>query len=135
LFQVEDEQIHCNRYVLALHSPVFEKMFTVDMKEKATNVCHIEEFDKVSVCLFGNSKLYTHYEFQVRAMLKYMYSGWNYDKMKPMAGTLYMLAHKYEIKGLIQHVTAVFLADINEENVCMILKSAHLTEYAKSGFS
>ena len=41
---VEDQKFHVHRYILAMWSPVFEKMFTSEFKEK--NSCEIPLPDK-----------------------------------------------------------------------------------------
>ncbi|XP_051173140.1 speckle-type POZ protein-like [Leptopilina boulardi] len=83
VFKINEKQFPAHKVILASTSPVFEKMFTHQMKENITNNVLIEETDPEVF----------------EEMLNYIYTG-KINNLNTMAFGLYELANKYHITKL-----------------------------------
>ncbi|ODN05562.1 Speckle-type POZ protein [Orchesella cincta] len=95
-------------FILKARSPVFDRMFTVDMKEKENNVVHISDFD----------------EDVVKGMLEYLYTGQT-DFISTLAPELLQIADKYDLAGLKQDCEYAMVNRLNIGDAAMVLVLAH----------
>ncbi|XP_051173141.1 speckle-type POZ protein-like [Leptopilina boulardi] len=106
-FQIENKEFPAHKIILAAASPVFEKMFTHQMKENITNNVQIEDTDPDVF----------------KEMLNYIYMG-KVENLNSMAFDLYELANKYEITKL-QIICEESLENcLDVDNVTFILEFA-----------
>lgn len=94
-FKFGTEELTAHKLILAARSPVFKRMFEVDMKEKCTSV--IEISDATSTAF--------------KSFLKFIYSG-HYDKRELSPELLY-LGEKYEINDLKEMAAKGMLEKLN----------------------
>lgn len=102
-FIVEMKEIKAHKFVLAARSPVFKKMFEIDMQEKSSSEIKI-----------------TDVEFETLvAFLEYVYS----DKFtsKVNNGVMLYLADKYDLEGLKVQAANSILRNMNSNNAVTVL--------------
>ncbi|PWA84537.1 SKP1/BTB/POZ domain-containing protein [Artemisia annua] len=106
-----DGSIGAHRAVLAAHSPVFDSMFTHDLKEKYSSSISIPDMS-IAVC---------------QAFLSYLYSN-NIRDQDFIAHRLDLLkaADKYDVTDLKDDCQQSLIEDIDSENVLELLETAFL---------
>lgn len=83
-FVVKGKEFKVHRAILSSVSPVFEKMFTTDMKEGSEKLCHVKDFEP---------EIFEH-------LLRFIYGGELPDDIGGVAMKLYDAAHYYDIEQL-----------------------------------
>ncbi|XP_051161490.1 speckle-type POZ protein B-like [Leptopilina boulardi] len=111
VFQIDDKKFPVHKVVLASVSPVFEKMFSVQMKENITNICEIKDID---------ADIFIE-------MLNYIYMD-KITNLKTLALGLYELSNKYYISELRIICEQYLQENLSVENVITILEHAELYE-------
>ena len=113
-----DASIKCGNQVFKVHkailasqSPVFRKMFEVDMKEKRSGVIEISDPD-VSPEVVSD-------------LVTYLYTG-NAPGIQKQANELLKVAHLYEIPRLLKMSENELQKSITPDNVCNLLLLAEL---------
>ena len=81
----DDREFHCHKVILAGRSPVFETMFSVEMKEKTDNQVIIKDMDADTL----------------HEMLRYIYGRKDLN-LGENATDLLVAAEKYDLKELKQ---------------------------------
>ncbi|XP_051169084.1 protein maternal effect lethal 26-like [Leptopilina boulardi] len=107
VFQINSKEFPAHKIVLASVSPVFEKMFTHQMKENLTNTVQINDAD--SDCF--------------KEMLNYIYTG-NVENLNTMAFGLYELANKYDISTLQTICEKCLIVNLAVDNAISIFQLA-----------
>ncbi|XP_051161489.1 speckle-type POZ protein-like [Leptopilina boulardi] len=82
-FKIDNKEFPAHKIMLASASPVFEKMFSHQMKENITNTVELNDTDPDAF----------------KEMLNFIYTG-NVDNLDNVAFGLYILANKYDISKL-----------------------------------
>lgn len=107
VFKIDDTELPAHKIMLASASPVFEKMFSHQMKENITNVVVVEETDPD---IF-------------KEMLSFIYTG-EVDNLETMACGLYELANRYDISNLKLLCEEFLEGSLSSNNVIPILELA-----------
>lgn len=80
-----DGEIPAHKFILTAHSPVFERMFSIDMVERSSNVVVIEDIDKATM----------------DALLRYIYYN-DIEGMVESPTKAYVAADKYQIETAME---------------------------------
>lgn len=107
IFLIGNEKIPAHKLMLASVSPVFEGMFSHQMKENLTNMVQIENVDSNAF----------------KEMLRYIYIG-QIENLKNVVFGLYELADKYDIVNLRIICEEFFERCLSIENVIAVLEHA-----------
>ncbi|KAK1309661.1 BTB/POZ domain-containing protein [Acorus calamus] len=105
-----DGTLKAHRAVLSASSPVFERMFIHDLKEKESSTIEIEDMSLES-CM---------------ALLSYIYGNIKHDEFWKHRLALLGAANKYDIADLKECCEESLLEDINSSNVLERLQEAWL---------
>jgi speckle-type POZ protein len=92
--------LNAHKAILIARSPVFLKILTSNMKEAATNIVKVDDFD---------SKM-------MRKLLRFIYYGEVQDLAK-IAKDLIYAAEKYEVNQLKEKCIEELVKNVSEENV------------------
>ncbi|XP_055951484.1 TD and POZ domain-containing protein 5-like [Argiope bruennichi] len=103
--RTETEAFPAHRAVLSARSPVFKKMFTIDMREKTRDSVDIPDLKADTV----------------RKLLMFMYTDTVEDMDWETAKELYFAADKYEIVSLKNKCSSFLKLNIQPSNCCDIL--------------
>lgn len=76
-----DGELHAHKFILTAHSPVFERMFNIDMVERSTNVVVIEDIETETM----------------DALLRYVYYN-GIEGIEKCPTKVYVAADKYQIE-------------------------------------
>ncbi|ODM98586.1 Speckle-type POZ protein [Orchesella cincta] len=103
-------------FILKARSPVFDRMLTVDMKEKESNVVQIADFD----------------EDVVKGMLEHLYTGQT-DFISTLAPELLQIADKYDLAGLKQDCEYAMVKRLNigDAATVLVLADTHNAPFLK----
>ncbi|PRD22121.1 UNVERIFIED_CONTAM: Tdpoz2 [Trichonephila clavipes] len=106
-----------HKNILSARSPVFQKMFTNDMREKNSECVDIEDLD----------------DGTVQRLLLYIYTATLQDLQWDSACNLYAAADKYEILSLKSECTFFLKDNLSQDNCCdlFILADLHQDEDLK----
>ena len=107
----EDESIPVHKLILQLRSPVFKTMLSSTMKESTLNEIIISDFD----------------HDVVKEFIRFLYLD-KCDTRALEAKSLLAIAHKYEVKGLIQACELDLIKVLSISNVVELLIFADLYE-------
>nr|CAD2187452.1 unnamed protein product [Meloidogyne enterolobii] len=121
VIEIGNESINTHRFILAKNSVVFQKMF--------------EQMGMTEV-LNGKIKIVDSSPECFKAMLEYFYSG-EIDKktIEKYSEDLFSIAHKYEVKQLMEICENYMAANIDAENfgkLCLFAEFYHLSKLAKA---
>ncbi|CAK5077516.1 unnamed protein product [Meloidogyne enterolobii] len=121
VIEIGNESINTHRFILAKNSVVFQKMFEQMGMTEAQN---------------GKIKIVDSSPECFKAMLEYFYSG-EIDKktIEKYSEDLFSIAHKYEVKQLMQICENYMAANIVAENfgkLCLFAEFYHLSKLAKA---
>ncbi|GFY66260.1 speckle-type POZ protein-like B [Trichonephila inaurata madagascariensis] len=107
-----------HKSILSARSPVFQKMFTNDMREKNSECVEIEDLD----------------DDTVKRLLLYIYTATLPDLLWDSACKLYAAADKYEILSLKCECSSFLKDNLSQDNCCdlFILADTHQDEDLKS---
>ncbi|GBN61466.1 TD and POZ domain-containing protein 5 [Araneus ventricosus] len=108
--RTDTETFPAHRNVLSARSPVFKKMFTTDMKEKAGECINVPDMSSDTV----------------RRMLKFLYTDCTGDLEMQSAKDLYIASDKYDIASLKQHCSSFMKKNLCPANVCEVLVLADM---------
>ena len=109
VFKCEDQEFKAHKAILASQSPVFKKMFEVDMKEKETGIVRISEVAPAVVS----------------EMVSYFYTG-EAPHLNKHAKDLLNVANMYELKRLFTMCENKLIEKIKLDNVLDFLGHAEL---------
>ena len=107
--QDEGKEFKCHKAILAGRSPVFEAMFSHNMKEAQENKVTVEDID-------GDT---------FEAMLFFMYSG-KVKNLQEKAAELLAAAEKYQLMDLKQRCEESLSINLKVDNVLDVLVTAYL---------
>jgi hypothetical protein len=110
--KIQDEEnpniteVKCHKFILAARSPVFETMFTIPMKEKATNIVHFPTIHPDTLMVF----------------LKFIYTG----RVDPTDVDMALLdmANQYDIGALHDYCALVMCRHLTIKNAVNIYLAA-----------
>ncbi|CAL1298355.1 unnamed protein product [Larinioides sclopetarius] len=108
--QTDTETFPAHRCVLSARSPVFKKMFTTDMKEKAGESINIPDISSDTI----------------RRMLQFLYTDCTGVLDLQSAKDLYIASDKYDIATLKQRCSFFMKKNLCSSNVCEILVLADM---------
>ncbi|GBO39715.1 TD and POZ domain-containing protein 5 [Araneus ventricosus] len=108
--RTDTETFPAHRSVLSARSPVFKKMLTTDMKEKAGECINVPDISSDTV----------------RRMLKFLYTDCTGDPKMHRAKDLYIASDKYDIASLKQHCSSFMKKNLCPANVCEVLVLADM---------
>ncbi|KAL3678036.1 hypothetical protein R1sor_020992 [Riccia sorocarpa] len=108
--RTEDGVIGAHRAILASRSPVFERMFQHDLKEKLSSSIHIQDMS----------------EEACRSLLAYLYGTITYEDFQKHRVALMRASDKYDIQDLKEACEDSLLEDISIKNVLQRLQDAWL---------
>lgn len=108
-FEVGDKLIPAHKLILQARSSFFQKMFTIEMKERQSKIVKIEECDGV---LF-------------QTMLKYLYTDEPPTNLDEIAGSLLVVADRFLIEPLKQICAQSLLKNLNRDNLGENMLLAH----------
>ena len=113
----DDREFHCHKVILAGRSPVFETMFSVEMKEKTDNQVIIKDMDADTL----------------HEMLRYIYGRKDLNLVEN-ATDLLVAAEKYDLKELKQICEDHLCLTLNVDNVVdrLILADLHCASNLRS---
>ncbi len=112
-FSDGDQGIPVHSFLLTLRSPVFRQMFQMTMKETETGTITIDDISIVAV----------------EAMVEYLYKDTvSMISLKQDAYGLFVLAHRYEIIGLMEMVIHYLTSTLSPSNAIKILQLSSLYE-------
>ena len=104
-----DQEFKVHKAVLASQSPVFRKMFEVEMKEKTSNLVEISDIDPVVIS----------------DLLAYIYSG-EAPNLKTLARKLLDAADKYDLPRLLAMCVNELQKQLKVDDVVDVLMDANL---------
>ena len=107
VFLISGSEFPAHKVILASASPVFDRMFSHEMRENIMNQVEVTETDPD---VFNE-------------MLRYIYTG-NVEDLSDVAFDLYELANKYDIRGLRVRCEQCLLHTLSVENVIHVLELA-----------
>ncbi|GBN00607.1 TD and POZ domain-containing protein 1 [Araneus ventricosus] len=121
--QTDTETFPAHRSILSARSPVFKKMFTADMKEKAGECINVPDI--------GSDTM--------RQMLQFIYTDFTGDLEMQSAKDLYVASDKYDITSLKNCCSSFMKKNLCISNVCEVLVLADIhqdkdLEYAAQEF-
>lgn len=108
----EDKELQAHKAVLAAASPVFWRMFTIDMKEAQKNTCNVEGF---------SFEIFEHF-------LRFVYGGKLPENIIYLSVELFKIAHYYEVQQLMNISKENILLSLDVTNAIMIHEIAHQYE-------
>ncbi|GBN00599.1 TD and POZ domain-containing protein 5 [Araneus ventricosus] len=108
--RTDTETFPAHRNVLSARSPVFKKMFTTDMKEKAGECINVPDISSDTV----------------RRMLQFLYTDCTGDLEMQSARDLYIASDKYDIASLKQRCSSFMNKNLCPANVCEVLVLADM---------
>ena len=101
----QQEDVSCHKNILAARSPVFYRMFDVDMEEKKSGVVEINDIDPAVL----------------KAMINFIYTGEDVtEDVDDLAHLLYA-GDKYELKGLLDLCYQKFLKTNDDSKLVEML--------------
>ena len=110
-----DKEFRAHKLILASQSPVFKKMFEIDMKERRSGVIEVPD---ITPAVMSD-------------LLAYLYTG-TAPHMDTLARELLGVADKYELPRLLSICETTLMSKITAKSVLEILILAGLHEAAKS---
>jgi hypothetical protein len=111
---VDDHSIPVHKFILQLRSPVFRTMLSSGMMESTNNQIIISDFD------YG----------VVKEFINFLYlDTYDPDVLTKHAKSLLAIAHKYEVKGLIQLCENHLIGTLSVDTAVELMKYA--TEFIK----
>ncbi|GBN06764.1 Speckle-type POZ protein-like B [Araneus ventricosus] len=115
--RADTETFPVHKIILSSSSPVFEAMFTNDMKEKTSECIDVRDVDAGTF----------------RRLLLYIYTNEVPEVEWDKAADLFRAADKYELLELKKQCSAILKWNISRSNVCCILSLAdmHHDEYLR----
>jgi BTB/POZ domain len=111
-FIVKGKEFKVHRAVLANASPVFDKLFTADMKESRSNQCIVKDIEP---------EIFQH-------LLQFVYGGKLPEDIAAVALKLFEAAHYYDIGGLKEICKQKLMEKLTTENAMEIYKWAWIYE-------
>ncbi|GBN61470.1 TD and POZ domain-containing protein 3 [Araneus ventricosus] len=108
--RTDTETFPAHRCVLSARSPVFKKMFTTDMKEKAGECINVPDISSDTV----------------RRMLQFLYTDCTGDLEMQSAKDLYIASDKYDIVSLKERCSSFIKKNLCPSNVCEVLVLADM---------
>ena len=108
--QDQGKEFECHKAILAGRSPVFEAMFSLNMKEAEENKVTVDDIDADTF----------------EAMLIFMYSGKVKNLQKEKAAKLLAAGEKYQMMDLKQRCEESLSINLKVDNVLDVLVTAYL---------
>jgi len=117
VLKCQEEEIRCHKNILGARSPVFYRMFDVNMEEKKSGVVEIEDIDLPVL----------------QAMLNFIYTGEDVTEDVDDLANLVYAGDKYELKGLLDFCYQKFLHTEDDSKLVemLIMADRHNLENIK----